>query len=212
MRPAAPPARTARGRPRAERERERRGAVPLPGAFEAAPDPARSRLAARRRARARGDRRGGDCGGRHRAHKRQLQQSPGREHAARLDGRKRDDEHTDDEHPVEKRGTENRRPLHTDGGQSLERRHGGRRDPLRRRQTRVLHLREHLPPSKGFFYAVWLYNSPTEQPGPGQGAGGRLERTPGRRPAASLERLAIPRDAADEGDDHARRHTRARSS
>jgi hypothetical protein len=38
---------------------------------------------------------------------------------------------------------------------------------------------EHLPPSKGFFYAVWLYNSPTSSQGlgraPAVGANGRLE-------------------------------------
>ena len=38
---------------------------------------------------------------------------------------------------------------------------------------------EHLPPSKGFFYAVWLYNSPTSSRGlgraPAVGASGRLE-------------------------------------
>jgi hypothetical protein len=36
-----------------------------------------------------------------------------------------------------------------------------------------------LPPSKGFFYAVWLYNSPTESKGVGRaptvGSNGRLE-------------------------------------
>ena len=38
---------------------------------------------------------------------------------------------------------------------------------------------EHLPPSKGFFYAVWLYNSPTSNRGlgraPSVGSNGRLE-------------------------------------
>jgi len=38
---------------------------------------------------------------------------------------------------------------------------------------------EHLPPSKGFFYAVWLYNSPTSSRGlgraPAVGSSGRLE-------------------------------------
>jgi hypothetical protein len=38
---------------------------------------------------------------------------------------------------------------------------------------------DHLPPSRGFFYAIWLYNSPTSHLGlsraPAVGSNGRLE-------------------------------------
>ena len=51
---------------------------------------------------------------------------------------------------------------------------------------------EHLPPSNGFFYAVWLYNSPTSHEALEQEPSGRLQRPPAGRRAAARQRRRIP--------------------
>ena len=62
---------------------------------------------------------------------------------------------------------------------------------------------EHLPPSQGFFYAIWLYNSPTSalplSRSPAVGADAQAR---GRRAAAD-QRRRIPRNAAHARDGHA---------
>ena len=52
---------------------------------------------------------------------------------------------------------------------------------------------EHLPPSHGFFYAVWLYNSPTSAVALSKSPAGRLQPAPAGRRAAARQRRRVPR-------------------
>ena len=61
---------------------------------------------------------------------------------------------------------------------------------------------EHLPASKGFFYAVWLYNS---RPATRRSAGapGQLQRPPSRWCSPAERRGQVPHDAPHQGDQSA---------